>query len=187
MIERAANVLDKIIGTKFLMGVIYVAKHEDRELFTKINKSYLEIKNTILNTGFQSPTAGASGKCFEELLKKVAYIDVTQLDATTTVAETNHVEPIAYCLQPLLAVEVQLNPNSDTQVFVSELLMIHRLKNYSMSRLYCEIIRACLISLYNVSGSARESMWCAFTFIKVPHILKKLNSMSKGNTYIGLI
>lgn len=37
-------------------------------------------------------------------------------------------EPVTYCLQPLLAVEVLLNPSSDTQVFVNEILMVQRLK-----------------------------------------------------------
>lgn len=176
MLEKNINVLEKIIQNQFLMGVIYVAKHEDRDLFTKINKTYLEIKNTILNTGFVAP-----GKLFEDFLQKIAYIDIKHLSSSASSTEENFVEPITYSLQPLLAVEVLLNPNSDTQVLVTQLQMIQRIKNYSMSRLYCEIIRACLISLYNVSGSARESIWCAFTFIKVPHILKKLNSMSKGN------
>jgi len=37
-------------------------------------------------------------------------------------------EPVTYCLQALLAIEVLLNPSSDTQMFVNELLMVHRLK-----------------------------------------------------------
>jgi Mediator complex subunit 24 N-terminal. len=37
-------------------------------------------------------------------------------------------EPVTYCLQALLAIEVLLNPSSDTQMFVNELLMVQRLK-----------------------------------------------------------
>jgi hypothetical protein len=37
-------------------------------------------------------------------------------------------EPVTYCLQALLAIEVLLNPSSDTQMFVNELLLVQRLK-----------------------------------------------------------
>lgn len=37
-------------------------------------------------------------------------------------------EPVTYCLQPLLTVNVLLNPTLDTSVFVNQLLMIQRLK-----------------------------------------------------------
>lgn len=171
MVERCTNAMDKIVNHSFLMGVIFVAKHEDAELFTKLTKSYMDVKNALVNTGF---TAASGSKNFDELLKEVAHIDIDKLDQTSHI-EASYVESITYCLQPLLAVKVLQNPNSDTQVYVSDLLMIQRLKNYSMSRMYCEIIRACLMSLY-VSGTTRESIWCAFTFIKVPHIIKQLST-----------
>jgi hypothetical protein len=41
-------------------------------------------------------------------------------------------EPVTYCLQALLATEVLLNPSSDTQIFVNELLMVQRLKVMSL-------------------------------------------------------
>jgi mediator of RNA polymerase II transcription subunit 24 len=41
-------------------------------------------------------------------------------------------EPVTYCLQALLAIEVLLNPSSDTQMFVNELLMVQRLKVMSL-------------------------------------------------------
>lgn len=173
MVEKCTSAIDKIANHSFLMGVIFVAKHEDATLFAKLTKSYMDVKNVLANTGF-TPPSGC--KHFEELLKEVSQVDIKQMDLTAH-TEASNVESITYCLQPLLAVKVLQNPNSDTQVYVSDLLMIQRLKNYSMSRMYCEIIRACLMSLY-VSGTTRESIWCAFTFIKVPHIIKQLNTMS---------
>lgn len=175
LVKLCIAVFEKIINHQFLMGVIYVAKHDDPELFVKINTSYLNIKNSSLNAEFVSD----SGKGFSEMLGEIAQIDIYKFDANSHGTKV-YIESITYCLQPLLAVKVLQNPNSDTQVYVGDLLMIQRLKNYSMSRLYCEIIRACLMSLY-VSGSTRESIWCAFTFIKVPHIIKQLSIMSEGN------
>lgn len=37
-------------------------------------------------------------------------------------------EPLTYCLQPILAIEVMQSPCSDTYAFVSQLRMIQRLK-----------------------------------------------------------
>lgn len=183
--EMCTNVLDKIVAHPFLMGTIFVAKHDDPDLFATIATAYVNIKNAIAGSDYQPPTTatlpqatgGATvGKTFEELLKRIAAISINQLDITAA-TEAAQVESITYCLQPMLAVKVLLNPNSDTQHYVNDLLMIKRLKNYSMPRLYCEIIRACLMSLY-VSGTARESIWCAFTFIKVPQIIKQLSCLS---------
>ena len=178
MIERVCKVLEHVASSQFLLGVIFVAKHEDEDLFKKIQKIYLEVKNDTINTGLTV----TSGKHFEELLKQIAHIDIDQVDVLTHI-ESSNIESITYCLQPLLAVKVLQKPNGDTNMYVNDLLMIQRLKNYSMSRLYSELIRACLISLYNVSGTTRESIWCAFTFIKVPHIIRQLYLTSKGKFY----
>lgn len=175
MVTICANVLDKIVNHQFLMGAIFVAKHEDVELFARIVKLYVNIKNVMASTDY-TPAPGS--KPVEELLKRIALIDIDQLDAAAQI-DSSAIESITYCLQPMLAVKVLQNPNSDTLAYVADLLMIQRLKNYSMPRLYCEVIRACLMSLY-VSGTTLQSIWCAFTFIKVPHIIKQLSGMTKG-------
>lgn len=92
--------------------------------------------------------------------------------------EKTRMESITYCLQPLFAVQVLLNPSTETSVFVNQLLMVQRLKSYTNARLYCEIIRACLMCLYNVTGTFKESQWGAFTFLKVPLILKELHQVN---------
>lgn len=180
MVERTTNVIEKITNQQFLMGVIFIAKHQDADLLARVCRNYVDIKKNSISAGFSMP-----GKQFEEYLKKIAYIDLSTLDVTPTVEST--VETITNCLQPLFAVKVHLNPSSDTQMFVQDLLMVQRLKNYSMSRLFCETIRACLMSLYNVSGGLRESIWCAFAFIKVPDILRQLYSMSEGQSLYNLL
>lgn len=173
MVERCTNVLEKLVNHQFLMGVIFVAKHEDHQLHADLNATYLAIKNDILNSNF----AADSSKHFEDLLKPIALININHL-VVASPNELSHYESITYCLQPLLAVKVLQNPNSDTKSYVADLQMIQRLKNYSLSRLYFEVIRACLVSLF-VSGTNRESIWCAFTFIKVPHIIKELSRQRK--------
>jgi hypothetical protein len=49
-----------------------------------------------------------------------------------------------------------------------------------MPRLYSEVMRACLITLNDALGMSIESQWGAFTFLKVPHILRQLHFTVRG-------
>jgi hypothetical protein len=49
-----------------------------------------------------------------------------------------------------------------------------------MPRLYSEVMRACLITLNDALGMSIESQWGAFTFLKVPHILRQLHLAIRG-------
>lgn len=106
--------------------------------------------------------------------------DIINLNVDTVSKNPDNIERITYCIQALLAIEVMHNPSSPTNVLVSQMLLIKRTKGYTMPRLYCEIMRACWLSLYDVSGTSHESQWGAFTFIKVPQILSQLHSIIKG-------
>lgn len=175
MIERVSHILEEIVNAEFLMGCIFIGKHENSDLFFKIVQKCATLTSTSSTLGFN-----VSNQCIEASLKKIVYVDLYLFNVTTD-TNSNETEAITYCLQPILAVEVLLHPSRDTQIFVTQLLMIQHLKNYTRPRLYCEIIRSCLTSLYSVIGTSAESIWCAFTFKKVPHILKQLNRLSKGN------
>lgn len=179
ILNQMVKLLKHIRGNPYLFGTIYVGKHEDIELSKRLQQKCLEVRKTLENAKF---TNGNQANDFEELLRQVASLHEHSVGIESGVTEENRVEPITYCLQPLIAVEVQRNPNCSTDAYVAQLLMIKRLKNYTMDRLYYEIIRAALGSLCNVSGVSgtnRESMWCAFAFIKVPHILRQLHSLNR--------
>jgi hypothetical protein len=53
-------------------------------------------------------------------------------------------------------------------------------QSYNMPRLYSEVMRACLITLNDALGMSIESQWGAFTFLKVPHILRQLHFTIRG-------
>ena len=61
--------------------------------------------------------------------------------------KTDTSEPVTYCLQALLAIEVLLNPSSDTQMFVNELLMVQRLK-VIFSPFYSYIMDSLILNNY---------------------------------------
>lgn len=193
MAERCTVVLDLIIHHQFMRAVIVVAMHEDPELFAELRASYLHIKNDTLNTGFvlaakvtsrdrASTAAGTNTGAaavaapltsFEELLKSAVRIGAADLPAMCAASNAFY-ESMAYCLQPLLTVKVLQNPHAETRTYVADLQMIRQMKNYSMSRLYYELLRACMMSLM-LSSPTTEAIWCAFTFIKLPQVIRELS------------
>lgn len=83
MVERTTNVMEKITNQQFLMGVIFIAKHQDADILARVSRNYVEIKKNSISAGFSMP-----GKPFEEYLKKIAYIDLSTLDVAPNVELT---------------------------------------------------------------------------------------------------
>lgn len=173
MLDKMAEVVEKIAKNDFLLGILYIGKQEDPELCKQITTKYCEVKNTLANTNY---VPKSSTIC--DLLQYLAYINIDQLEMVEL--DSNNVETTTFCIQPLLAVEVILNPINETQNYVSELLTVQRLKHYSNVRLYFEIMRAGLLSLTDVIEITYDTMWVTFTFIKVPHIFKQIHAMTQG-------
>lgn len=171
--------LDKVSLNAFLIANMYVAKRENADLYKKIHKKLSDMKNILNNKKFAALTRVKSiEETFTLILVK---IDGSLAENDNSNLLIEECESITYCLQPFVAVNVLLNPNGSVQFYVNHLQMIQHLKNYSISRLYSELIRSALISLYNISRESEislESMWFAFTFIKVPLILKQMNAIN---------
>lgn len=161
------KLLNKIADNPFLVGIFGIAKDEDVDQFRRIQKKIADAKNVLSNANVQHLS---QAKELIELFGKII-----QKDATKDTATKEAAEPITYCMQPLIAVSMQRNPCKSTDSFTSQFLIIKQLKNYNLSRFYYEIIRGAMISLNNVSGTNRETTWCAFAYIKVPQILQKLH------------
>ncbi|XP_054732184.1 mediator of RNA polymerase II transcription subunit 24 [Anastrepha obliqua] len=174
MFERTCVIVEKFTSNQFLMGIFYIGCYDDIETYGKIRDKYNTLK-TILGSSHLPPRYHS----IVQYLQQLAYLDATKLPMPRL--HSKGVESISYCVQPLLAVEVLLNPCNDTSYFVAELQMIQRLKNYSLTRLIYEIVRAGFISLSNVVEVSRDTLWGAFTFFKVPHIIKQLHALQRPN------
>ncbi|XP_024935651.1 mediator of RNA polymerase II transcription subunit 24 isoform X2 [Cephus cinctus] len=166
LIDKPASILKQMLSSDFIYAMMYLAKYDDKDLYIEVVKKCHEIEVVQKTSTLKSTVP------IEDSLKKLCNLEVESLALHSTTAE---MESITYCLQPLLAVQVLLNPSTETSVFVNQLLMIQRLKSYTNARLYCEIIRACLMCLHDVTGTSKESQWGAFIFLKVPLILKELH------------
>uniref|UniRef100_A0A182P6E2 Mediator of RNA polymerase II transcription subunit 24 n=1 Tax=Anopheles epiroticus TaxID=199890 RepID=A0A182P6E2_9DIPT len=179
VVQRVAAVLERIVENPFLLGVLSIGKCDDPELFIALQKRFNGINNLTLTTGYVAHV-GSNQKnvTVTDYMRKLVLLEVDILEMK--LFDGGKVEPITYSLQPLLAIEVLLNPMCDTHQYVAQLINLKRLKGYSYARLYCEIMRGCLISLNNVEGTAKESLLCAFAFIKVPHILHQIHTKTNG-------
>lgn len=148
------------------------------ELYIVVVRKCQEIETLLKSSNLKSSVP------IEESLKKLCNLEVEILSLSP---EKSKMESITHCLQPLFAVQVLLNPSTETTVFVNQLQMIQRLKSYTNARLYCEIMRACLMCLHNVTGTFNESQWGAFTFLKVPVILKELHTATLNGNWRNVI
>ncbi|ETN64864.1 thyroid hormone receptor-associated protein complex 100 kDa component [Anopheles darlingi] len=180
VVQKVATVLERIVDSPFLLGVLSIGKYETPDLFLALQHRFNGINNLTITTGYvaQVPGSQKNPVTVTDCMRKLVLIE---LDASEMkLFDGGVVEPITYCLQPLLAVEVLLNPMSDTTQYVSQLINLRRLKGFSNARLYCELVRGCFISLNNVEGTSKESLLCAFAFIRVPHIMRQIHGRLNG-------
>ncbi|KAK3912121.1 Mediator of RNA polymerase II transcription subunit 24 [Frankliniella fusca] len=183
MFDLPIKILSNMIDDDFMTAVLYIAKYEDQELYMDVSKKCQEIQGLIKQNTHFIPNPKLN-----EVLSKLQDMDLDlgsrclpSFQVVSGLAATKDgCEPLTYCLQPLLAIEVMQNPCADTYTLVSQLRMIQRLKGLSNARLYCELMRACFITINNVLEMPQIPQWGAFTFIKMPQILLQLHTTSKG-------
>ncbi|CAH1408167.1 unnamed protein product [Nezara viridula] len=168
MLQKPASILGYMLNCDFLTAMLYLAKHDDKVLYSDVVRKCHEVEDVIL----QNPTL-ATVAPIQELLSKLCHLELGTTSLTNlNEREIDNTEPLTYCIQALLAIQVMLNPSVDTNELANQLRLLQRLKGYKIARLCCEIIRACLMSLNNVLGTNNEeSKWGAFTFLKLPQIL----------------
>lgn len=81
-------------------------------------------------------------------------------------------------IQCWLGVKLVGNPGILTSELAQQLQVLQRLKRFSNSRLYAELMRGSLLTLYNVRQTCFKYQWGAFTFLNVPRILLELAGKS---------
>ncbi|KAH8376396.1 hypothetical protein KR200_004736 [Drosophila serrata] len=173
MLDQICLVIDRLSQQQFLLSMLYVGCHEELEVRGRIRDKYASVKGSLTNSNFT-----LNAPAVEQQLQQLAYIEAKHLDMQTLNPPPT-LEKTSCCVQPLLAVEVLLNPCKDTSYYVAELQMLQRLKRYSNTRLFYEIIRAGFLTLSNVADTSPDTVWGAFMFFKMPHIIKQLHALQR--------
>ena len=83
-------------------------------------------------------------------------------------------------IHTLVSWEALLRPTSDGQALTQRLDILQKLRGYSPSQLYCEILRACCLGLAETADSSGELRWAVFTFLKTPSLLLRLHRAIHG-------
>ncbi|XP_073959099.1 mediator of RNA polymerase II transcription subunit 24-like [Choristoneura fumiferana] len=167
LLEKSTALLNSIVNTDFLLAMFYLAKQNDPDEYNEVTKKCQEITAfMMMNTQFKAPVA------IHETLQKICNLDIDKIAPLNVKPE-----PVTHCLQALIAIDLLANPSADMQQLSTQLLMIKRIKGYSLGRLYCELIRACFISLNDSSKDAsKQALWAAFTFLKIPQVIHYLHN-----------
>ncbi|XP_014254037.1 mediator of RNA polymerase II transcription subunit 24 [Cimex lectularius] len=171
MLQKPSAILHYMLNCDFLTAMLYLAKHDDKDLYNEVVKKCQEIEVIVS----QNSNIAAAAP-IQDTLMKLCSLELGNTSLTTLTDRGADVsEPLTYCVQPLLAVQVIQNLGAETNHLANQLRLLQRLKGYKMSRLCCEVIRACLMSLNDALGTSEESKWGAFTFLKLPYVLSALN------------
>ncbi|CAG4955258.1 unnamed protein product [Parnassius apollo] len=176
LLEKSTSLLNSIVHTDFLLAMFYLAKQNDPEEYNEVTKKCQEITAfMMMNTQFKAPVT------IHETLHKICNMSIDKIAPLNSKPES-----VTHCLQALVAINVLANPSADIQQFSSQLLMVQRIKGYTLSRLYCELIRACFISLNDSSKDAsKQALWAAFTFLKVPQVINYIHNMCGASNKDG--
>lgn len=94
--EKPANILKQMLTSDFLCAMMYLAKHDDRELHQEVVKKAQEIEAYHKSNGPKSPP-------IDESLKKLINFEI---ESVIPNASSPGTESITYCLQPMFAVQV---------------------------------------------------------------------------------
>ncbi|VVC95111.1 unnamed protein product [Leptidea sinapis] len=180
LLEKSSSLLNSIVNSDFLQAMFYLAKQNDPEEYNEVIKKCQEISSAILmNTQFKAPAS------IHETLQKICDMNIDKIAAFNVTPET-----VTHCVQALIAINVLSNASVDVLQLASQLMTIKRIKGFSLSRLYCEIIRACFVSLNDASRDAStQALWAAFTFLRIPQEIQYLHNTcgtnSKESEYSG--
>ncbi|XP_045779148.1 mediator of RNA polymerase II transcription subunit 24 [Maniola jurtina] len=168
LLEKSTSLLNSIVHSDFLLAMFYLAKQHDQDEYSEVTKKCQEITAfMMMNTQFKAPVT------IHDTLQKICNMDIDKVAPLNNKPET-----VTHCLQALIAVTVLANPSAELHQLSSQLIMIQRIKSYSLSRLYSEVIRACFISLNDASKDAsKQALWAAFTFLKLPQLINYIHNM----------
>ncbi|WAQ95065.1 MED24-like protein [Mya arenaria] len=147
-------------------------------------QQFLESEQTehqnLLHSGALALQAMAQSQTIASLLvKQMAVTPDAVLDVSSM--------PICSTIVTMVMQEAILNPTSDIQPFVDQLFIIEKLVKCKRSYLFCEVLRGCFIGLVDLKpGESQEQFrMCAFTYLKVPQILQKIQQQSPSRDFVS--
>ncbi|CAG9816325.1 unnamed protein product [Phaedon cochleariae] len=171
IVQKATELLKILLTDEFYVSMMCLARYNDPELYTETNRKCLELEPSLTEA--------------DEVLKyvrKLSNIDVHMLQLPVDSEKWP-----GSLIQCWLEVKLTGDPGTPTPILCQQLQIFQKLKGFDDARLYAELMRGSLLSLYNVSQTSHESQWGAFAFLKVPHILLELPGKSDPTSVVTAV
>ncbi|XP_041367301.1 mediator of RNA polymerase II transcription subunit 24-like isoform X2 [Gigantopelta aegis] len=177
IIENSSTAVLRMLEQQTVCALLQISRSEVVDVYREFEQTELNVRGTLS----QLPQNSLPGSVREKVsltLTSLSQLQESQL-SNTPILQVPHL-PICPTINGLVALEVVLNPTNEMQPFVDQVLVITRLLKLSWPQLYQEMFRACFMGLVDSTDSQEELKWAAFTFLKMPHILTKMQQLSIG-------
>lgn len=181
VLHAATLAADAITESSTVNGLLYVAQCEDSEIFCEMEQLELNVRGTM-------------SQIAQDAIAENVREDVSNLNFLKNVKclvmppgallDVGHL-PICPTVITMVALEAVLNPTSDMQPFVDQLFVLEKLMKLPRPYLFCELFRACFMGLIDLKSveSQEQYRWCAFTFLKIPQILQKMQQQQPSRDF----
>lgn len=174
IIEKSCELLKAFMESTFVKALLFVGKHEDQAIFDQVTQKCTETETQL----GQMQGSVITKDAIDNAIKAINNLDsVAAISVPTTVPDM-----LASSLNGMLALDAVLNPTSDIQALVDQVLLLQKMQNLSWPVLYCEMVRSCFMGLIDSSGGTEDLKWSSFTFLKMPQIIIKIHTNIHGST-----
>lgn len=177
IMEKSCDALKYICNSTFMKALLYVGKYEDQGMYNQLLYKHQELETKV----GQIQNFVISKDVIETGLGLIKAVDNLSCIASQNMYSSLPKKQLLLCsLNAMIAIDAILNPASDIQSCVDQLLLLQTLQNLTLPELYCRIIQACFMGLVDAAGSSEDLKWAAFTFLKVPHLILQIHNTQWG-------
>ena len=177
--KKCFEILKAFYEDDFMMNLLYVARIEDKDAYSKMASLCKQIDN-LFNT--KNSTVQSEFKSFysSEVILGLRSLDPLKSEAKP-VSIANENPSFVHAIQPMLVFEALFHPTSDLNNLSQYLNCLGQiLGNVSFSDLVHEMIRSLLLSISQKEGLEPLKV-DAFILVRLPILLEKMFKLHRGN------
>ncbi|KAL8611936.1 hypothetical protein ACOMHN_034065 [Nucella lapillus] len=180
VMESLSRAAMSMLRRPTVTALLQVARADDAEAYREFEQTEANLRGTLSKLP-QSALPVNTRENISAMLSLAAELPDVQV-CGEPVLDTPHL-PVRPTINALVALEAVLNPNSDVQPFVDQVLMLARLMRVGRPHLFLEMFRACFMGLVDANNSSEELKWATFTFLKMRQIMTKIQQQSSGSDF----
>ncbi|XP_046644835.1 mediator of RNA polymerase II transcription subunit 24-like [Daphnia pulicaria] len=184
------GLLGTLYEENYLISLLYIARCCTNDQFSAthltslVNQTESNLKNLTTNG---NPSSEKLVESIEKVMRQCRSFE-NDLFKENGPEKPFYENSLCTDVHTLISWEALLRPTSDGLELTRQLEVLQKLRGYSPTQLYCEILRACCLGLAETADSPGELRWAVFTFLKAPSLLLRLHRSIFGldpNSPIG--